>query len=93
MTVTHELKCQQPWFQAVWDGYKPFEVRRNDRNFQPGDHVMLKECWLDDQGEVQYTGRTAGREITYVLRDGEQFGIAPDVVVLGLDQRDVVPGS
>lgn len=91
--TTHVLKTEQPYFQAIWDGAKPFEVRKNDRGFQPGDVLDLRECWTDDDGEVQYTGRQASRVVTYVLRDGERFGIAPGVVVLGLDQSNVKAGS
>ncbi len=29
--MRHVLKCEQPWFQAIWDGAKPFEIRRDDR--------------------------------------------------------------
>lgn len=91
--TTHTLKTEQPYFQAVWDGAKPFEIRRNDRGFQPGDIVHLREGWKDSEGEFQYTGRELSRAITYVLRDGERFGLDTDFVVLGLDQSSVRPGS
>jgi hypothetical protein len=91
--IRHVLKCEQPWFQAVWDGAKPFEVRKNDRDFQPGDTLVLRECWLDDAGETHFTGRETSRVVTYVLRDGVRFGIPEDVVVLGMDQSNVKAGS
>lgn len=84
--TTHELKCEQPWFEAVWSGHKPFEIRKNDRNYQPGDLLVLRECWIDNDGATHYTGREATRVVTYVLRDGRRFGVAEDVAVLGLNQ-------
>ncbi len=90
---THTLKTDQPYFQAVWDGAKPFEIRRNDRGYQPGDLVHLREGWTAEDGTYQYTGRQLTRAVTYVLRDGERFGLDPDFVVLGLDQSNVVAGS
>jgi len=39
----HDLKCWPREFRHVRDGLKPFEVRLNDRNFQEGDVVILRE--------------------------------------------------
>ena len=41
--MTHHLKTRPEYFQAVIDGRKPFEVRKNDRNFKEGDRVILEE--------------------------------------------------
>ena len=41
--MTHELKIWPQYFCRVADGSKTFEVRENDRGFQPGDIVVLKE--------------------------------------------------
>jgi len=53
-TNHHELKCWPEYFQKVWDGQKPFEVRNNDRNFEANDSVTLME-W--DPKTENYTGR------------------------------------
>jgi len=80
-TVTvHRLKTLEPYFGAVADGVKPFEVRRDDRGFQRGDRLRLVET---SQRDGTPTGREAEYEITYVLTGG-QFGIEPGFVVLGL---------
>lgn len=41
--MKHDLKIWPQYFCRVEDGSKTFEVRTNDRGFQPGDEVTLKE--------------------------------------------------
>ena len=41
--MKHELKIWPQYFQAVLTGEKTFELRINDRGFQKGDLVILKE--------------------------------------------------
>lgn len=60
--MIHELKTLPVFFQAIVDGRKTFEVRRNDRGFEPGDKLFLREWSL----ETGYTGRTAEVCVPYV---------------------------
>ncbi|WP_326160707.1 MULTISPECIES: DUF3850 domain-containing protein [Bacillus] len=46
MSVTHHLKILSPYFKAVEDGRKNFEIRKNDRGFREGDSLCLHE-WED----------------------------------------------
>lgn len=50
----HALKVVAPYFDALADGSKTFEVRRNDRGFQKGDTLVLQE-WHDDVDIVAVT--------------------------------------
>lgn len=50
--MVHELKTLPEYFQAVKEKRKPFEVRKNDRNFKVGDSLYLRE-WTGEE----YTGR------------------------------------
>ena len=83
MSDTHHLKIWPPYFRAVRDGLKTFEVRKNDRNFQPGDALVLKE-W--DPAAGRYTGHKCNVIVTYVLAGDplQSFGIADGYVVMGI---------
>jgi len=39
----HILKCWPEYFEAIGQGRKTFEVRENDRNYQEGDSLELRE--------------------------------------------------
>lgn len=78
--MEHELKCWPEFFAPMVSGEKPFDVRRNDRGFQRGDTILLRE-WNPNTKE--YTGRDVRFEVSYVLSG---WGIAPEHVVLGLWQ-------
>lgn len=41
--MRHELKIWPKYYRRVANGTKTFEVRNNDRGFQFGDTVCLKE--------------------------------------------------
>jgi hypothetical protein len=43
MASKHELKIWPQFFRAVLNGSKTFELRKNDREFQSGDEVVLRE--------------------------------------------------
>jgi hypothetical protein len=79
MAVTHTLKCWSDYFGAIRRKEKNFDVRRDDRGFQKGDTIILRE-W--DQQFSRFTGNDEHRKIKYILTGG-QFGIEPGFVVLG----------
>lgn len=41
--MRHELKTDPEVFDAVIAGTKTFEIRKNDRNFQVGDELVLRQ--------------------------------------------------
>jgi hypothetical protein len=79
---THYLKTWPAYFQRVKSGQKPFEVRKNDRDFQVGDTVVLNEFNPETQ---EFTGDETSRLVSYVLPGG-QFGIELGFCVLGLSE-------
>lgn len=78
--MTHELKTWVEYYQAVCNGEKTFEVRKDDRNFNVGDYLHLRE-W-DNVNEV-YTKNWTMCIVTYKLNGGS-FGIESGHCVLGI---------
>jgi hypothetical protein len=71
----HELKTIQPYFDDVWCDRKTFEIRKNDRDFQINDLLVLKE----------YNGmmlRNIVAKIIYILDDINY--VKEGFVVLGI---------
>ena len=77
--MNHDLKIWPQYYCRVEDGTKTFEVRKNDRGYQPVDLVTLRE-WDPEIDESDtdpmggsmntpkgYTGRTRTFRVGYVL--------------------------
>jgi len=83
--TVHELKCWPPYFGALADGSKTFEVRHNDRGFQAGDSLLLREWDPRATPSTAYTGRELHCQVTYVLQGGGPFvGLKAGYAVLAL---------
>lgn len=81
--MEHKLKIWPQYFCRVADGSKTFEVRKNDRGFQPGDTVCLREFdpgkkgyWVNNdpigpetfhEEVIGYTGEKISFKVGYVL--------------------------
>ncbi len=77
----HNIKVLTPFYERLVTGQKPFEVRKDDRDYQVGDLLFLEEFDGKD-----YAGSTIVRKITYKLSGG-QFGIKKGYCVLGLKEH------
>ncbi|MGH9811494.1 MAG: ASCH/PUA domain-containing protein [Candidatus Acidiferrales bacterium] len=75
----HVLKTWPEPFEASWSGDKPFEFRRDDRGYQVGDHLVLRE--FEPEAEL-FSGRELFAAITYVLRP-VMYDVPPGYAVLG----------
>ena len=84
--MIHTLKTHPPYFQQILDGQKTFEVRKNDRGFEPGHYVILDE-WEPET--KQYTGRKEVFQISFLLQG--EFGLPSDVCVFSLIKIDDDP--
>jgi hypothetical protein len=88
--LVHTLKTWPVFFKAVEDGIKPFELRKHDRLFAPGDTLVLQE-YNEPEGDIPggYTGKELIFEISYMLTD-HQFpnGIKKGYCILGLKRTD-----
>ena len=75
----HELKIGSEFFEAVKDGRKKFEIRKNDRNYQEGDILILREY---DPITQLFSGEIIKVEVTYMTDYAQQDGY----VVLGIEE-------
>jgi hypothetical protein len=78
----HDLKTWPEFFRHVWTGDKSFEMRENDRDFQAGDTLLLRE-WSKEKG---YSGRSIRAEVTYLL-GGRWPGLEKGYVVMAIALR------
>ena len=82
--MRHDLKCWPEPFQAVVDGVKTAEYRRDDRGFAVGDGLLLCE-W--DYKTEKFTGRQVYVTVMHIVRGGT-FGVP-----LGYAVMSIVRGS
>lgn len=78
MNKTHELKILPEYYKAVLKGKKKFELRKNDRDYEVGDRLILNEF----DGE-KYTGEFVIKNITYILKGGS-YGLEEGYVILSI---------
>jgi hypothetical protein len=79
--MIHELKVWPEYFEEIFCNRKKFEVRKNDRNFQVGDLLYLREY---DPFTNEYTGRWNQRQITYILDNNNSFIELGENVILSI---------
>ena len=76
----NELKIQPKYFTEVLYKRKNFELRKDDRNYQVGDLITLREY---ENGA--YTGREIKNlPISFILRDCQEYGLKDGYCILGL---------
>jgi len=64
-STVHRLKTINPFFTAVWEEGKLFELRLDDRSYEVGDRVLLLEY---DKEQNEFSGRAICATISYILR-------------------------
>lgn len=79
---THKLKLNIDFCEAVLNGTKTFEIRKNDRNFKMGDLIKFKPVNNDgEEGYHKVQNRTY--KITYIL---DNWGLKEGYVVLAIKE-------
>jgi len=81
MPKQHDLKCSTRFFQDVWDRLKTFEIRKDDREFNTGDTLLLREYSLHGG----FSNRVIICKVGYKIKHNDfREGIKPGYCVLGL---------
>lgn len=94
----HYIKCWPDPFDAIGDGRKTFEIRKNDREYQTGDILVLQKydpnkrlygfpsgAYIDKNGDPHsdpILAATIRVKVTYMLSD---FGLEKGYVCMGLE--------
>jgi ethanolamine utilization microcompartment shell protein EutS len=76
--MLHELKTDPNQFDFLFDDSKKFEFRKADRNFRPGDILILREY----DPLTQYTGQYLLRSVTHILREG--YGLPDGYCIMSI---------
>lgn len=70
--VTHDLKCWPEFYEPISRGEKTAELRYNDRDYQVGDVLVLREY---DPNKDSYTGRECRRQVSHVVHGCGSVGV------------------
>lgn len=63
----HIVKCWPNAFESVALGLKTADLRHNDRGYQEGDDVVMREYVEGDGSAARFTGRELRVKITHVF--------------------------
>lgn len=91
----HDLKCDSRFFELVPD-HKGFELRPADRDFRPGDYILLREGAPVSDGSptiFEPTGRTKALRILRVWTSDAlgAYGLRPGFVVMEVADAVTAP--
>lgn len=84
MTI-HELKIQHQYLIDIKNGFKTFELRKNDRGYKVGDLIKFI-----DLGKKRIKADSTLYKITYILKDVPQYGLSEDYCILGIKKINIV---
>jgi len=72
--MIHELKIKKQYAVEYYNGFKPWELRKNDRDFKVGDTINFT---------IIETGFQYRRDIIYIF-EGGKYGLAEGYCILTL---------
>lgn len=78
--MTHRVKIKKEYASAYYEGLKPWEIRKNDRDYKVGDIIEFE---IIDHGGIYQ------REITYLF-EGGQYGLEEGYCIMTLSGYEYV---
>ena len=81
--MTHKIKIEKPYADAVLSGDKTFEVRYDDRGYQKGDEIEFTVIDPKDDNPINHPLDDRIFYITYVLHG---WGIKEGWCVFGIKE-------
>ena len=90
----HRLKTDKDVFDQVWAGAKTFEIRKNDRDYQLGDLLILMETvYSGDQmlsgSPLEFTDRRIECDVTSLLQ-GPIYGLQAGWCIMSVKVRHLL---
>ena len=85
----HVLKCWPEAYRDIVSGIKAYEYRRNDRGFEIGDYLVLKE-WNPKTKE--YTGEVFTVIVTHITK-GPLYRVRRGYCVMAIREGSQYPTS
>lgn len=82
MPKTHYLKTHSEFYKEVKARKKRFELRKDDRNIQIGDFLMLQE--IDPATQIPSGDQTLVH-VSLKLENAEKFGLKKDHAIFGIE--------
>lgn len=79
--MTHELKILEQYANNNREGKKPWELRKNDRNYKVGDWIIFH---IIDDKTKQPTGFIYKRKITYLF-EGYEYGLKKGFCIMTVE--------
>ena len=86
----HELKTIPPHFGEMKEGFKRWELRRDDRGFRVGDLLHLLE-W--DAVRSQHTGRHLLVRVERIRSELPGAGLAEGFVIMDIQRVKLEPAD
>ena len=77
MPKVHHVKSWPQYFVRIKEGQRTHDLRRNDRDFQVGDTMVLAE--FDPQAQ-NYTGQTCEVEITSMTSMSQPCAVSSEAL-------------
>jgi hypothetical protein len=79
--MVHKKKILEKYANAKLTGKKPWEIRKNDCNYQVDDWIKFT---VIDNETKEPTGRTYSSKIKYIFEGGE-YGLEKGFCIMTLD--------